>query len=178
MSNLQKGILEQRIAQFKEEIGSRPLNEEQKKIFAAFTKVNGSKIYVHAVDCEGVVLKVLLESSGEVKKILLKHYKGTEGTVSANDILNMFHVVRTGDKQFSSGNYVYTKFIYRKGKRYRVVLKIHDNGTDAVLKSFNTKDESENKKAPSNPPSANPKKGRVRNSKVHGKGIKKNRKSK
>lgn len=141
-----------KIEDFKNEIGEMVLNEEQKKIYDAFTKVQGRKIYVTVCDSENTILKILLESQTEVKKILLKHYKGSKGIVTASEILNMFDVVRTGDKYFNLGNYVYTKVYTKGGKRYRTVLKIFNNGSDAVLKSFNTKDE-ETKTVPSNRPS-------------------------
>ena len=72
----------------------------------------------------------------EVRKILLKHYRGENGTVSSKEILNMFDVMRTGSKSFNDGNYVYRKKYVKHGNVYFIVVKLFSNGKDAVLKSF------------------------------------------
>ena len=151
-------ILQDKIELFKNEIGTRKLNIEQQKIYSAFTKKSGSKIYVSVTDCEGIRLKITLESQAEVKKILLKHYNGTTGTVTAWEILNMFNVVRYGSKNYSDGKYVYSRIFIKGGKRYRAIVKIFRDGSNAVLKSFNTKDETQKEKTPLNQPVANPEK--------------------
>lgn len=130
--------IEDKIKQFKSEVGNKPLSTEQAKIYNAFTKVNGKKVAVSVIDCEGVVLKVTLIPSKEVKKILLKHYRTSDGTVTANQILRMFDVVRTGSKRKSQGNVVYSKVFRKNGVEYRTVVKIFPNGKDAVLKSFHS----------------------------------------
>ena len=130
--------IEDKIKQFKSEVGNKTLSKEQAKIYNAFTKVNGKKVAISVVDCEGVVLKVTLIPSKEVKKILLKHYRTSDGTVTANQILRMFDVVRTGSKRKSQGNVVYSKVFRKNGVEYRTVVKIFPNGKDAVLKSFHS----------------------------------------
>ena len=95
-----------------------------------------SRRYTGVVDCEGVRIRVILNSSDEVRKILLKHYKETKGTVTAKDILNMFDVVRSGSKNFNEGNYVYVKRYRRRGTVYFTVIKLFSDGETAVLKSF------------------------------------------
>ncbi len=72
------------------------------------------------------------------KIILLKHYRTSDGTVTANQILRMFDVVRTGSKRKSQGNVVYSKVFRKNGVEYRTVVKIFPNGKDAVLKSFHS----------------------------------------
>jgi len=129
--------IDKKIAQFKQEAGNKEqYNTEQQKIYSAFTKKNGSKITINVVDCEGVRIRVILNSSDEVRKILLKHYKGTKGTVTAKEILNMFDIVRSGSKNFNDGNYVYIKRYRRRGTVYFTVLKLFSDGGTAVLKSF------------------------------------------
>ena len=130
--------IEKKIRQFKAEVCDRELTTEQAKIYAAFTKTNGKTINVHVTDCEGVNLKIALDSSTEVKKILLKHYKTSDGTVTALQILNMFDLVRKGKKYFSQGNYVYSVKKVKNSVTYKTVIKIYSNGKDAVLKSFHS----------------------------------------
>lgn len=135
--------IDKKIAQFKQEAGNKEqYNTEQQKIYSAFTKKNGSKTIINVVDCEGISIRVCLDSSTEIRKILLKHYKTRIGTVTAKDILNMFDVMRTGKKEFQSGNYTYIKTKYRNINgvriRYFLIIKLFPNGKDAVLKSFYT----------------------------------------
>lgn len=131
-----KSLIESRISSFIRELESSSLNTEQRKIYNAFTKNGGSKVSVSVVDCEGVRMKVSLSPTEEVRKILTKHYKTTDGTVTAKEIVNMFDIVRTGSKYFSQGNYVYWKELYRDGRKYKTIIKIFRNGSSAVLKSF------------------------------------------
>lgn len=129
--------LEKKIAAFKREAGDKSqYTPEQQKIYSAFTKVNGAEVSVKVTDCEGVTMNVKLQASKEVRKILLKHYRGEKGTVSGREILNMFDVMRTGSKSFNDGNYVYRKRYVKHGNVYFIVIKLFSNGKDAVLKSF------------------------------------------
>ncbi len=131
--------VDEKIRQFKAEVGNRQLNPEQAKVYHAFTKKNGKDVYVHVADCDGVVLKITLESSKEVRKILLRHYKTNNGTVTAIQILNMFNVVRYASRKYDSqGNTVYERLQKRNGIKYHTVIKIFSNGNDAVLKSFHS----------------------------------------
>ena len=82
----------------------------------------------------------LCDPTEEVKKILLKHYQGKKGNVTAKEILNMFDVMRTGNKNFNQGNYVYTKKYTRKGNVYFIVIKLFANKKEAILKSFYSND--------------------------------------
>ena len=130
-------LIQEKIRAFIKEAGPRERYDvEKQKIYSAFTKENGKDVGFSIVDCEGVNIKVKLESSKEVKKILLKHFQTDNGTVTAKDILNMFDVMRTGSKSFNNGNYVYSKRYVRRGNVYYTVIKLFSNGRDAVLKSF------------------------------------------
>ena len=129
-------LIDDRIAQFRAEVGDRELTEEQRKIFNAFTKKNGSLVRIHIVDVEGVSLRVSMDSSAEVKKVLTKHYCTPDGTVTAVQILDMFDTVRTGRKYMSMGNIIYEKAWTCDGALYFTVLKVFSNGKDAVFKSF------------------------------------------
>lgn len=144
-SNSKTQLLSHRISQFVAEVGDKELTEEQAKIFHAFTKVNGSKIYFQVEDCENVMLRICVSKS-EKNKILLKHYCTNIGTITANDILEMFDIIRKGEKNFNNGNYVYSISKRKKGVTYKVVVKIFSNGKDAVLKSFHSTIGYENRK--------------------------------
>jgi hypothetical protein len=64
------------------------------------------------------------------------HYKTTHEYVTANEILNLCDVVRTGTP-YKSGGYTVYKLSRRYGKvTIRTVLKISVEGNEAVLKSF------------------------------------------
>lgn len=129
--------IEKKIEQFKKEAGPKEqYNIEQQKIYTAFTKNKGLPIRVDVVDCEGIHIKVAIDPTEEVKKILLKHYQEKKGNVTAKEILNMFDVMRTGNKNFNQGNYVYTKKYTRKGNVYFIVIKLFANKKEAILKSF------------------------------------------
>lgn len=128
--------IEDKIKQFKAEVGSRALTPEQGKLYYAFTKKNGKDVKINVVDSYGVALRVTVESSKEVRKILTKHYRTGNGTVTAMQILNMFDTVRSGEKYSSQGNTVYRKTRSKDGVTYHTVVKIFSNGHDAVLKSF------------------------------------------
>ena len=94
--------------------------------------------YCNVTDGYGCKYKIMLESSKEVRKILLRHYRTNDGTVTAYQILTMFDTLRTGTKYTSMGNIVYKKTRTRDGVEYHTVIKIFENGTDAVLKSFHS----------------------------------------
>ena len=130
-------ILSKKIAQFIAEVGDRELTQEQGKILYAFTKARKT-VKFDVTDCEGVNLKIVLDTTAEVKKILLKHYNTKDGTVTAKDILKMFDIVRKGEKKFNNGNYVYSVTRKRNGVTYKTVIKIFSDGKDAVLKSFHS----------------------------------------
>lgn len=131
--------LEKKIAAFKREAGSKEqYNVEQQKIYTAFTRKNGRPIRVEVIDCSGIKMKISLDSTTEVKKILLKHYKGKEGRVTADEILRMFDVVRYGHKKSNHGNFEYTLTFDRGKFTYFTIVKLFPNGEDAILKSFYT----------------------------------------
>ena len=112
------------------------LPNEQSKIFHAFTTAK-KDIKIAVTDCKGVNLLITLDQQ-EIGKILIKHYKASDGTVTANEILQMFDIVRNGKKSFSYGNYVYSITKRKNGETYKTVVKIFPNGKDAVLKSFHS----------------------------------------
>ena len=102
--------LEKKIAAFKREAGDKEqYSVEQQRLYYVFTKARGKELHFALTDCEGVRLNVYVDPADEVQKILLKHYRGKKGTVTAREILNMFDVVRTGAKRFEDGKYIYQK---------------------------------------------------------------------
>lgn len=129
--------IEKKIEQFKKEAGPKEqYNTEQQKIYTAFTATKKKLICFNIIDCEGTTINVTLDSSVEVRKILLKHYQEKKGNVTAKEILKMFDVMRTGNKNFNQGNYVYTKKYTRKGNVYFIVIKLFANKKETILKSF------------------------------------------
>ncbi len=46
-------LIDDRIAQFRAEVGDRELTEEQRKIFNAFTKKNGAATFLNVTDKDG-----------------------------------------------------------------------------------------------------------------------------
>ena len=129
--------IDAKIALFIKEAGDKSkYNEEQQKIYTAFTKTKGKPIRFHVVDCEGVVLNVSIDPKTEVVKILNKHFYENNGMIKTEHILKMFDVMRLGVKSYNNGNYVYRKRFTMKGDVYFLVIKLYQNGKDAVLKSF------------------------------------------
>ncbi len=131
--------IDDKIALFIKEAGDKSkYNVEQQKIYTAFTKTNGKPIRVQVVDCEGVKLNVSIDPKTEVSKILKKHFYEANGTIKTQHILKMFDVMRSGKKAFNNGNYVYRKKYVKNGEVYFLVIKLFQNGKDAILKSFHS----------------------------------------
>lgn len=131
--------LEKKIAAFKREAGDKSqYTPEQQRLYYIFTKAKGKEIRFAVIDCEGIKLSVSVDPTDEVKKILLKHYRTDDGTVTAKEILNMFDVVRTGSKRFDKGKYIYQKRYVKRGTVYFTVIEFVKEGTKAVLKSFHS----------------------------------------
>ena len=136
-SNKTTAKLNAKIALFIKEAGDKSkYNEEQQKIYTAFTKTNGKPIRFQVVDCEGIILNVSIDPKTEVAKILNKHFYESNGMVKTEHILKMFDVMRSGVKSYNKGNYVYRKRFTMKGEVYFLVIKLFQNGKEAVLKSF------------------------------------------
>ena len=118
-----------------EKIANR--SNEQNKILYAFTHMNAKTRFM-VTDCEGKQLNILIDSTTEVRKILLKHYKTYSGTVTAKEILSMLNIIRYGSKHYNKGNYAYIKRSFVNNKVYYTVIKLFADNSNAVLKSFHS----------------------------------------
>ena len=55
-------LIDDRIAQFKAEVGNRELTEEQMKIFNAFCKKGGASTFVNVTDSLGIKVRLKIVS--------------------------------------------------------------------------------------------------------------------
>lgn len=149
--------LDEKIKAFKNEVGDRELNAAQGKIYHAFTKTKGSATRISVVDKFGNTVRIKIYSdktSNGVQHILSNHYKTKVHWVTANEILNLYRIVETGDRYPSNGYTVYHRTQSFNGVKISTVLKFGKEGSEAVLKSFYS-DREETKK-PSRPACSSP----------------------
>ena len=133
--------LEKKIVAFIREAGDKSkYTPEQQKIYTAFTKTSGSKIYLRVTDKFNVSYKLYMPTGYYLEKIMTKHYQGAKGMVTAFEILNLLDVIRTGDKyrDIDTGHWVYYKRYRRKGATYTAIVKIAKDGINSHLLSFYT----------------------------------------
>ena len=134
-------LIEQKIQQFIAEAGDKSkYTPEQQKIYAAFTKTSGSKIYFRVTDKFGYTYKLYMPTGAYLNKIMTKHYQSHIGTITAFEILNLLDIIRTGDKykDYDTGHWVYHKKYHLKGLTYYAILKISKDGINSHLLSLFT----------------------------------------
>ncbi len=86
--------LEKKIVAFIREAGDKSkYTPEQQKIYTAFTKTSGSKIYLRVTDKFNVSYKLYMPTGYYLEKIMTKHYQGAKGMVTAFEILNLLDVI-------------------------------------------------------------------------------------
>ena len=132
-------LIDDRITQFRAEIGDRELTEEQRKIFNAFCKKGGASTFVNVTDYLGnkVRLKIVsYDPSIGSQHILLSHYKTEVGNVTATEILNLCDIVKYGESYISGIYTVYRKQYENNGVLYRTVVKVSKEKGTSLLKSF------------------------------------------
>ena len=128
--------VEQKIAMFRSEVGSRELTEEQQRIYNVFTRTKGvSRFTITDGYGDSVRFKVdPSKFSDGPQHILVKHYRGIEGRVTATEIINLCEVIRKGTRRKTSTHITYQLTKNVGGNRLILALKITRN--DLVLKSF------------------------------------------
>lgn len=123
---------------FKKEVNPDNLNEEQKRIYAAFV-FRRAKPYRFAVnDANGNTVRFLLytnKTDDGVLHILGKHYKGATGPVTAMEIINLCDVIRNGEMTSNGKAITYTWHKGANTLKLIVGLKKSKTGEN-VLKSF------------------------------------------
>ena len=129
--------IKHKIEQFKKEIGNPTrYNQEQQKIFAAFTKENGKDINFSITDSEGVTLRLFIKSSDSAIHILKRHYLEEKGKVTAHEILHMFDIIRTGAKTFENNKYTYRKQYKINKTTFTIVISLVKSNGKVALKTF------------------------------------------
>ena len=132
-------LIDDRIAQFRTEVGDRELTEEQRKIFNAFTKKNGAATYLNVTDMDGKNVRIKIYSN-KIKTgsqhILVNHFGTMIHWVTAWEILNLYEVVERGAHYISNGYVVYRMDTDYNGVKISTVLKFVEDKGIAVLKSF------------------------------------------
>ena len=102
--------IQQKIEQFKAEIGTRQLNVEQQRVYNAFVyrRVKPYKFVVN--DRYGNTIRFTLytnKTSDGVVHILMKHYRGEIGCVTAWEVLNFCDIIRNGELKTSNSGLTY-----------------------------------------------------------------------
>lgn len=157
--------IDDKIKQFKEEVGGRVLNEKQGKIYHAFTKTNGSATYLNVTDKDNRDIRIKIYSNkvdNGSQHILVNHYKEPVYWVTANEILNLYRIVELGER-YRSGIYTVYHRTYSNGNaKISTVLKLKEEDREAVLKSFYS--DRENTKGSPQPACSSPQRGPHRKS--------------
>lgn len=157
--------IDDKIKQFKKEIGNRVLNEKQGKIYHAFTKTNGSATYLNVIDKDSRAIRIKIYSNkvdNGSQHILVNHYKEPVYWVTANEILNLYRIVEVGEHYRSRGYTVYHRTYSNGNANISTVLKFKEEDNEAVLKSFYS--DREKTKGLSQPACSSPRRGPHRKS--------------
>lgn len=131
-----RSFIDQKIAQFRAEIGNRTLSEEQQRIYNVFTRTKGVSRFT-MTDGYGDSVRFKVDPSkfsDGPQHILTKHYRGHEGRITATEIINMCEVIRKGTKRKTPTHITYKLAKNVGGNKLILALKITRN--DLVLKSF------------------------------------------
>ena len=130
-------LIQEKIKQFKKDLKGYPMDERQKRLYKSFIRTSGNPSSFSAIDKEGKIVKFKLRSDSTTEgtqHILLKHYRGFIGKVTAIEIISMFEVIEKGNKAKDSKSITYTmKKNYPKGS---LIVGIKITAGQAVLKSF------------------------------------------
>lgn len=113
------------------------MDERQKRLYKSFIRTSGNPSSFSAIDKEGEIVKFKLRSDSTTEgtqHILLKHYNGIVGRVTAIEIISMFDVIEKGKKHNSVKHTIYT--LERKYRRNSLIVCLKITSGNAVLKSF------------------------------------------
>lgn len=151
-------LIDDKIKQFKLEVGDAVLSDIQKKIFDIFVRKSGNAVPFTVIDKLGNKVRFFVYTnriSEGTQHILLKHFHGKEGSVSAFDILSICDTIKFGDMVVNDNKHIcYTWERESGGKKIVTSLKIIKAGY--ILKSFYSEDI---KKTPRRRLSSSPKNG-------------------
>ncbi|MBR5214801.1 MAG: hypothetical protein IKV80_01090 [Bacteroidales bacterium] len=138
MNQKQKNIIERKTKDFCEEVQHIKLTEENKRIYNAFVYKRAKPYKFEIIDKYSNTIRFVLctnKLDDGVLHILLKHYQGKVGSVSAFEILNFCEVIRNGEISVNENTMVYT--LKQNGQTFKLIvaLKKSQTGTN-ILKSF------------------------------------------
>ena len=130
--------LQQKIEQFKAEIGTRQLNVEQQRVYNAFVyrRVKPYKFVVN--DRYGNTIRFTLytnKNDDGVVHILSRHYKSRVGEVTALEILNFCDIIRNGELKTSNSGLTYCWIKGANVYTLKVGLKVTKTAEN-ILKSI------------------------------------------
>ena len=130
-------LIDNRIAQFRAEVGDRKLTEEQNRVFETFCRTKGKLKRICTTDGNGDSVTIMFPSDDEnegTQHVLLKHYKTNRGSVTALEILNLMDVVRNGSMESDENHIVYSMEKYLGKIKFTIAVKVVKNGN--IFKSF------------------------------------------
>lgn len=137
MNKINKKNIERKITSFCQEVGEMSMNDEQKRIYRAFTLASVKPYRFVVTDKYDNTVRFVLYTNkcdDGVLHILSKHYNGI-GKVSAQEILNLCDVIRLGNLSVSENTMLYT--LKRNGQTFKLIVALKKSKTgNNVLKSF------------------------------------------
>ena len=138
MNQKQKDIIKRKTNEFCEEVKCLNLTEENKRVYNAFVYRRAKPYKFEIVDKYNYTIRFVLctnKLDDGVLHILLKHYQGVVGKVSAYEILIFCDVIRKGEVNVNDNNMIYT--YKQNGRIFKLIvaLKRSNTGTN-ILKSF------------------------------------------
>lgn len=130
-------LIDDRIAQFRAEVGDRELTEEQNRVFETFCRTKGKLKRICTTDGNGDSVTIMFPSDDEnegTQHVLLKHYKTNRGSVTAMEILNLMDVVRCGNRVEDGNHIIYCVEKYQGRIKFTFAVKVAKRGN--IFKSF------------------------------------------
>ena len=130
-------LIDDRIAQFRAEVGNRELTEEQNRVFETFCRTKGKLKRICTADGNGGPVTIMFPSDDEnegTQHVLLKHYKTNRGAVTALEILNLMDVVRNGSMESDENHIIYSMEKFRGKIKFTIAVKVVKKGN--IFKSF------------------------------------------
>lgn len=125
MNQKQKNIIERKTKDFCEEIKHIKLTEENKRIYNAFVYKRAKPYKFEIIDKYSNTIRFVLctnKLDDGVLHILLKHYQGKVGSVSAFEILNFCEVIRNGEISVNENTMVYT--LKQNGQTFKLIVAL------------------------------------------------------
>ena len=119
------------------EVGDTQLNDEQKRIYNAFVYRRRKPYKFSVVDKYGNTIRFILPTSNKregVVHILMKHYNGKVGQVTASEILCFLEVIRKGNLTAENNTMTYKYNL--NNVCYSLIVGIKETPSNNILKSF------------------------------------------